>query len=111
MDSENISLFSSDTGAPDMESKTAGIPEEVKPDDAQTKGRKKQKHGDSNKGTTRGKRVTLLFNETTWDFFLTLCATQEQSANDVLNTYVERVVDDNKEIIQRIREIRSAAKF
>ena len=56
------------------------------------------------------RRVTLCFREQSWADFLTLAHMKEQSPNDVLNDFIERSIESNKELIERHRKAMASIK-
>ena len=63
------------------------------------------------KTVVRNKRVTALFPESVWRDFQTFCATQGISPNDFLNNAVMSVVNNNAELINKIKELSKTAKL
>ena len=56
------------------------------------------------------KRVTLCFREQSWTDFMTLAHMKEQSPNDILNDFIERSIESNKELIERHRKTMASIK-
>ena len=69
-----------------------------------------EENADTKKKEAKTDRTTVLFRKTSWNDFCTLAHLMNRTPNDMLNDYLDRVTEANRELIDKHRKETEEAK-